>query len=271
VSDRRRSGDGQHHRRAREEPGKRDLRRRGAEPRGDPPELARAQERARSERKPGDERDAGLLAGGEDAVRRAVLQVVLVLHRHDGRDAARLLELAQVDVGHAEMTDLAGALQIGQRADRVGVRHLGIGRMQLVQIDALDAQALEAAVERAAQVLGAPIAVPAAGARAHQASLGANDDARGVGEERLGDDALGNLRAVAVGGVQEVDAELDGPDEQSLRSGAVGRIAPDFAAGHAHRPESHAVDREIAEAHGARRCRLLHRGIVHDGPILPAT
>ena len=46
------------------------------------------------------------------------------------------------------------------------------------------------------------------------------DEAGGIGEKRLGNDALGNLGTVAVGGVDEVDAEFDGPGEQPLCAGA---------------------------------------------------
>jgi hypothetical protein len=41
---------------------------------------------------------------------------------NDGRDAARLIDLRDRHVGDAEMADLAGALQLGERAHRFGER-----------------------------------------------------------------------------------------------------------------------------------------------------
>ena len=76
----------------------------------------RAQRATSAERIPRKEGYAGLLAGGEHVVVLAVPDVVLVLHRDDGRDAARLLELPHGHVGDAEVADLAGALQFHQRA-----------------------------------------------------------------------------------------------------------------------------------------------------------
>jgi hypothetical protein len=38
------------------------------------------------------------------------------------------------------MAHLAGALQLGERAHRFGERHVRIGRVELVQVDAFEAQ-----------------------------------------------------------------------------------------------------------------------------------
>ena len=64
-----------------------------------------------------------------------------------GADAARLFQLPDADVGQADVADLAGALPVGERADRVRERHLRVRRVQLVEVDALELQALEAAVD----------------------------------------------------------------------------------------------------------------------------
>ena len=54
---------------------------------------------------------------------------------------------------------------------------------------------------------------PVAGALPGQAGLGRDHQVVGVRMERLLDQLLGDLRAVGVGGVEEVDAELDRPAE----------------------------------------------------------
>ena len=48
--------------------------------------------------------------------------------------------------------------------------------------------------------------------------------------QRLGDQLLADVRTVRVGGVDEVDAELDGPAEHRLGLVAVAGLAPDARA-----------------------------------------
>ena len=64
---------------------------------------------------------------------------------------------------------------------------------------------------RALQVLGPAVRIPGAGARAQQAALGGDDQVLRVGMERFGDQFLVHVRAVAVGGVEEIHAQLDTP------------------------------------------------------------
>src|SRR5579859_35098 len=65
--------------------------------------------------------------------------------------------------------------------------------------------------------------------------------------ERLRDERLVGLRAVALRGVEEIHAELDRAPEESQRPGAVLRLAPHIGPEHAHRPEAEAMDREVAD------------------------
>src|SRR5262249_60977315 len=68
-------------------------------------------------------------------LRRAVGEIVTVLHRDDRRDALRPAQLIDADVGEADVPDLALALQFAERAHRLVKRHLRIGRMKLIDID----------------------------------------------------------------------------------------------------------------------------------------
>ena len=61
------------------------------------------------------------------------------------------------------MPDLAGLLRVGERAERIRERHLRVGRVQLVEVDALELEALQAAVDRAPQVLGPAVRLPRGG------------------------------------------------------------------------------------------------------------
>ena len=70
-------------------------------------------------------------------------------------------------------------------------------------------------------------------------------DAR-VGMQGLADELLGDVRAVGVGGVDEVDAELgQAPQHGAGALGVFGR-APDAGTGDAHRPEAEASDLDLA-------------------------
>ena len=60
------------------------------------------------------------------------------------------------------------------------------------------------------------------------------------------DDLLGDGRAIGIGGIDEVDAELDGAAKYSDGLLAVRRRAPDAPAGESHGAEAHAVDGELA-------------------------
>ena len=100
---------------------------------------------------------------------------------------------------------------------------------------------------------GRPDRQPDVRAGAGQAALG-GDDARRVRVQRLADQVLADVRAVAVGGVDEVDAELDRAAQDGAGVVEVGGRAPDAVAGDAHGAEAEPVDGEVA-ADGGRCVR----------------
>jgi hypothetical protein len=61
------------------------------------------------------------------------------------------------------MTDLAGALGLDEHGEGLRERHARIGNVELVELDRLDAQAPQAALERVAQMLGASVGRGGAG------------------------------------------------------------------------------------------------------------
>ena len=76
----------------------------------------------------------------------------------------------------------------------------------------------------------------------------------GIRMQRLADQRVGDERAVGVGGVDQVDAELDCPAQHADGGVVVGRLAPDARAGQLHGSEAETVDRQIAaELEGAGR------------------
>ncbi len=92
----------------------------------------------------------------------------------------------------------------------------------MVEIDAIETEATEAAFAGFAEMLGATVFGPAIGAGAIEAALGGDDEAVGIGMKGFGDELFGDVRAVGVGGVDEIDAEFDGAAENANGGGAVG-------------------------------------------------
>ena len=80
--------------------------------------------------------------------------------------------------------------------------------MQLVQRYAVQLQALEAAVERAPEMLGAAVGIPGRRTRPKQVAFRRDDDVLGIRVQRLGDQLLVHMWTVAVRGVEEVHAQF---------------------------------------------------------------
>src|SRR5580693_940811 len=122
-------------RRALEQPGQRDLMRRGAEPGrdvGQNPRLERGEAAEREERSVGD-------ALGRAPVNQGVVvpggHVVQVLHGDDGRDGLRLVELSRGGRAEAEVADQAVLLQFGQGAELLGQGLLALTGLRETQVD----------------------------------------------------------------------------------------------------------------------------------------
>ena len=166
----------------------------------------------------------------------------LDLHGGDGRDVERLAQLAEGDVAQADLLDQPVALQRGQRAHAGGESRARIGRVELVQGDARDAQRLAAGRAGRGEVARAAVRDPAP-ARPREPALGRDAHARRValpGGERPRDQALvvpdlARVPGVGIGGVEEGDAGVEGRVQRSpapapsSRSGAVERRIPPMA------------------------------------------
>jgi hypothetical protein len=69
---------------------------------------------------------------------------------------------------------------------------------------------------------------------ASNAALGGDHQAGCVGEERLADEPLGNLRAVGIGGVDEGDPQFDRAAQHAVSFGGILWLAPCAFAHQAH-------------------------------------
>jgi hypothetical protein len=150
------------------------------------------------------------------------------------------------DVRDADVTDLARLLRLDEEPQRLRERDRGIGAVELVEVDPLDAQAPQAALERGAQMVAAAVGVPLPRAAAREAALGRDNNAV-VGRQRLRDQLLADVRTIGIGGVDEVDTELDGAAQKGDGAGGVGRRAPHAGPGDPHRAIAQAMDLEVTD------------------------
>jgi len=189
---------------------------------------------ARTERPVREQRDALGDAACRDAVPEAVVveHAQLDLHGVDLRDPERLLQLLEADVAEADPLDGPVALEGGERAHARAERCARIGRVELIERDAVDAERAAARCAGRDQVARTPVRHPAAlGPR--QAALRRDEDPRAVaapGGERPRDQplvvaGLAFVEAVGVGRVEEVHARVEGGVQQrhGRRVVAVGR------------------------------------------------
>src|SRR5579872_3114065 len=240
------SRDRQRDGRAAEQPGQRNLQRRGVDLFRDAvEEFVRLAHLA--ERSPGNEGDAVLLAMVEEVVPLAVSEAVAVLYGDDGDDFAGALDVFEGDVGERDVADLALGAEVGEGFHGGVEGDGGVGDVELVDVDALEAQAAETAVDGLAEMFGAGVVDPLAGTDALPSAFGGDNEAGGVGVQGLGDEFFGDVGAVGVGGVDEVDAEFDSAAQRAKGGTAVGGRSPDAFSSDAHGPVAEAVNGEIAE------------------------
>ena len=77
----------------------------------------------------------------------AVEERVRVLHRGEGADLERLSQPRSVDVAEPVRADLPGRDELVEDAREFGGRHGGIPGVREIEVDALDAEPLEARVD----------------------------------------------------------------------------------------------------------------------------
>jgi len=125
VLERERAGDRQRRRRALQEPGERNLLRRGAVSVG---YLGQLRAPHTAKREEGDEHNPFGGAVIDHFVVRALDEAVPVLNRGDRHEVAGPLDLVDTDLGEADMPDLAAVAVLLDRAEAVLERGLGIDR-----------------------------------------------------------------------------------------------------------------------------------------------
>jgi hypothetical protein len=119
-------------------------------------------------------------------------------------------------------------------------RDAGVDAVLVEEIDPIGAQPTQRGVDDLTNVIGLtvqPATLP--GGRIDvERELGGDDDLVAEGRERLADDLLVDERPVGLRGVEECDAPLDGPADESDGLVAVGGLAVVGAQPHAPRPRA---------------------------------
>src|SRR5712692_5461091 len=110
--------------------------------------------------------------------------------------------------GKPDVADLARLHEPRHRADRLLDRHVGVDAVQVVEVDGLDAELREARVAGRAHVLGPAVVGLGAVRVVDIAELGADHDAVAAALQRAAEHALVPALHVAVGGVEERDAQV---------------------------------------------------------------
>jgi hypothetical protein len=109
----------------------------------------RSGEESAAQRTVGDEPDAEFGAGGHDVVLDVARpQAPLGLDRGDRVDGVGSAEFVGGDLGEPDVADLAGLDEFGHRADGLLDGNLGIGTVEIVEIDRLHAEAAERCLAR---------------------------------------------------------------------------------------------------------------------------
>ena len=128
-------------------------------------------------------------------------------------------------LGEAEVAHLALCDELGHRPDGLLDRRLGVDPVLVVEVDVVDAQALQGALAGAAHVLRAAVDRAArlavlAGVQP-DAELGRQEHLLAAPGDRGADEPLVGVRPVHVGGVQEVAAQVQRAVDRARRFGVV--------------------------------------------------
>ena len=138
-----------------------------------------------------------------------------VLHGGDGNERLGSAYLVDGDIGETHPADLPRRSQLGQHAHALVKGNIGVGGVELIEVDPVDRQGLERAVARHAQMLGPGVVMPMA-VGAHEATLGGHHDLvprPGPARQRAGNEPLvvpylALMQAVSVGRVDEGSAAV---------------------------------------------------------------
>lgn len=207
----------------------------------------------RGQRKPWNEADIFALTIVENIFGGLIENAVTILHADDGDDGTGVLDLGDADFGKADMFYFPLGLEILESVELIFGGKFVVNAVQLEKIDAFEAEAAETAFAGGAQVLGTTVGDPFVGAGAVEAGFSGNQQIFGVRIQSFGDDFFADMRAVGIGGVDEINSQVDGAAKNLNGFGTIFGFAPNALSSKAHGSVTEAVDGDItANAEFAR-------------------
>jgi len=148
-------------------------------------------------------------------------------------------------LGQADVADLALGDQLGQGADGVLDRGVGVDAVLVVQVDVVGAEPTQRTLDRGADVRGAAVEdTGAASGVGDHAKLGRHHDLVATASDGPAEEFLVGVRPVDLGGVEEGDAQLQCPVDGADGLGVVAAGAG-VGGGHPHGAKADAGDVEL--------------------------
>src|SRR6266436_5242383 len=125
-----------------------------------------------------------------DVIPFAISKAIAILNGDDRDNSARSLDVLLCNVRQRDQANLAFVSNLSQSFHRRLERDDGIRYVQLIHVDAVQTQSLEASLNRLAKVRRSCIVRPLIRARTVPSSLSGNDKARRVRKQRFGNQLL---------------------------------------------------------------------------------
>src|SRR6266480_4553265 len=172
-------------------------------------------------------------------------------------DLVRAADGRRTRLGQSQRPYLALLDEPLHRAHRLLDRHLGIDAVLVIEIDRVNAEALQARLAGAHHVLGPAVDILLSLRSLHLAELGGDDDAVAPAAQRSSEQLLVVPPAVHVGRVEEVDAFVERVVNDANRLFV---IRDPVDARHRHEPEADGGDFERAASNLA---------LFHGLPLFP--
>src|ERR1700676_2063744 len=117
--------------------------------------------------------------------------------------------------------------------------------MQLVHINAIKSQSLQAALHSLPQVRRGRIVGPLIRPRAIPSTFGSDHEVARIRRQRFSDQFFANMGTVRISRIDEVDSQLDGAAKDCYCGRRIFRWSPDSLPCNTHGPVAETVDREF--------------------------
>ena len=148
------------------------------------------------------------------------------------------------DFGEAEIPDLAGLHQFRHGAYRVFDGHLLVQAVQVIEIDAVGAEALKACVATRGDLVGVAVDAALAVRVDPHAELCCEYDLVAPFAKHASDQFFVVPEPVRIGSVEEIHADIERPVQGTLRPG---RIRLPVGLGHTHAAKAYLTHFKLAE------------------------